>query len=101
MQLHAQELAALHRPHARPGAAPLRRLAARHDALNPPMACARPSARSLPKALGIDQAAALLDGNGASKRRAAGLLLTRDAAPELSIPRAAAVGNQSRLARRA
>jgi len=85
MQLHAQELAP--RSIARTLSAWRSYYAwlARRGtiALNPADGLRAPKRpRSLPKALGIDQAAALLDGNGASEEAsaAAGPLLTRDAA---------------------
>ena len=85
MQLHAQELAP--RSIARTLSAWRSYYAwlARRGtiALNPADGLRAPKRpRSLPKALGIDQAAALLDGNGASDdaSAAAGPLLTRDAA---------------------
>ncbi len=85
MQLHAQELAP--RSIARTLSAWRSYYAwlARRGtiALNPADGLRAPKRpRSLPKALGIDQAAALLDGNGASEdaSAAAGPLLTRDAA---------------------
>ena len=85
MQLHAQELAP--RSIARTLSAWRSYYAwlARRGtiALNPADGLRAPKRpRSLPKALGIDQAAALLDGNGATAdaSAAAGPLLTRDAA---------------------
>ncbi len=83
MQLHAQELAP--RSIARTLSAWRSYYAwlARRGtiALNPADGLRAPKRpRTLPKALGIDQAAALLDGTGADVGVAAGPLLTRDAA---------------------
>jgi integrase/recombinase XerC len=85
MQLHAQELAPCSIARTLSAWRSYYAWLARRGtiALNPAAGLRAPKRpRSLPKALGIDQAAALLDGNGASEEAsaAAGPLLTRDAA---------------------